>query len=373
MTDLTRLKVSLTKHGAHKLAVLFRKYNASQILDCLWDKEPGINIERAQALKNLSASAAGVVPPLWDEARTHGHTFIDLLVFLAIVSSHHALLAALRKGASATKYVGRINKGDVLDGKAFTNFKHTLIELGLSTADSDQFVEYDFTKIFRTPELNVFASRLWELKLRKAKWDCKQPQLDELVALDFPKVFALDEKSFRTWYETGNASPGAMTTEDADFFSSDAPAKPPKAFKFKSGHTPKKTGTVKVKVAKAEAEAELLHNRMQTKLYGDLVAAFGAPHVGTEVPTGAGTSIDVVVDTNEFRWFYEIKTSDSVRSCIRQAIPQLLEYAYWQCKSDTADKLIVVGPAAITPEAENYLKFLRETFHLELHYEQCIV
>ncbi len=373
MTDLTRLNVSLTKHGAHKLATLFRTYNSSQILDHLWETDPGINIERAQALKNLSVSDAGVVPKLWDEARTNGHTFIDLLVFIAIVSSHHELLAAMRAGTSKTKYVGRIVKGDVINHKAFTNLKRIIIELGISTADSDQYVDYDLTKLFRAPELNNFAAKLWDLKLRKAGWDGKNALIDELIKLEFPKAFAVDDKSFRTWFETGNASPGAMTPEDEEFFSSDAPTKPNKPFKFKKGHTPKKTGTVKVAAPKAEAEAELLHNEMQTKLYNDLCAIHGEDYVGTENSTGSGTSIDLVVQTPKFRWFYEIKTADSVRACIRQAIPQLLEYAYWQCDASTADKLIVVGPAAITPEAEKYLNFLRDTFKLELSYQQCVV
>ncbi len=310
---------------------------------------------------------------MWDEARMHGDTFVEQLVFLAIASSHHQLLSALQAGASETKYVGRINKGDAIDGKAFTNFKHTLVELGLSTADSAKYVEYDFTKLFRTPKLNTFAAKLWMLKLKTARWNGKNELVDELVQLGFPQAFAIDEKSFRTWFETGNAAPGAMTPADEDFFNTDTPTKPSKPFKFKSGHNPKKTGVVKVGVSKAEAEAELRHNKIQTLLYNNLCAIHGRKFVGTENGTGSGTSIDLVVETPKFRWFYEIKTSDSVRACIRQAIPQLLEYAYWQCDASTADKLIVVGPSAITPDAEKYLSFLQKTFKLELFYEQCVV
>lgn len=101
-----------------------------------------------------------------------------------------------------------------------------------------------------------------------------------------------------------------------------------------------------------------------------LVEKYGKDYVGTEVDTGDGTAIDVVVKTDKFCWFYEIKTASSVKACIRQAIPQLLEYAFWRGASDRADRLIIVSQHVVTKEAEIYLKFLREKFHLEIHYEQ---
>lgn len=69
MTELTRLNVSLTKHGAHKIALLLAKYDKDEVLKHLSGTDPGINIESAQAKKNLSASAAGKVPEVWNKAR----------------------------------------------------------------------------------------------------------------------------------------------------------------------------------------------------------------------------------------------------------------------------------------------------------------
>ena len=112
---------------------------------------------------------------------------------------------------------------------------------------------------------------------------------------------------------------------------------------------------------------------MQTKLYEQLVGLHGVDCVGTENESGSGTAIDLVVQTTKFRWFYEIKTADSVRICIRQAIPQLLEYAYWQRDINRVDKLIIVGPVDLTTDGEAYLKFLRDTFNVQLHYESCVV
>ena len=114
---------------------------------------------------------------------------------------------------------------------------------------------------------------------------------------------------------------------------------------------------------------DLLHNEMQNALFDKLVKEHGADFVGTENSTGASTSIDVVVQTAEYCYFYEIQTAVSVKACIRQALPQLLEYAYWGTKKDIADKLIVVGQKKITKQAQAYLEFLRDTFKLPLHYE----
>jgi hypothetical protein len=109
---------------------------------------------------------------------------------------------------------------------------------------------------------------------------------------------------------------------------------------------------------------------MQNSLFAKLEAEHGKGCVGAEVSTGAGTAIDIVVKTAKFCWFYEIKTAMTVKACIRQATPQLLEYAYWHGTADRADRLIIVGPRPITKQAKKYLDFLRDTFKLELYYEQ---
>ena len=139
------------------------------------------------------------------------------------------------------------------------------------------------------------------------------------------------------------------------------------------GHNKKKTGAVVVKPSKKDAEATLLHNEIQNHLFDDLVLKYGKKCVGTEQQTGVDTAIDIAVKTDEFCWFYEIKTADSVKACIRQAIPQLLEYAYWHGLDDRADRLIIVSPLPITPQADIYLTFLRKRFGLEVHYEQYVV
>ena len=112
-----------------------------------------------------------------------------------------------------------------------------------------------------------------------------------------------------------------------------------------------------------------LHNDIQNRLYTFLSDRLGTECVGTELDTGQGTSIDLVTKHNGVITFFEIKTSHSVRASIRQAIPQLLEYAYWPA-GKRADELVIVSHLPLTKVAGHYLIYLREVFKLPLSYRQ---
>lgn len=368
MTQLTKLNVSLTKHGAHKIAILLGKYDKDEILNHLWGKEPGINIESAQAKKNLSVNAAGKVPPVWNKAREQGQESINALVLIAIIFSHNDLINAMKKAAGTVPMTGTIIRGQHLDGKAFTNFAHTIEELGFSTGHSKNHVHYNLQKIFAIEGLSDLAAEILTLKLSTAGWDKKNSVQEEIMSLGFNEAFALSKERFQDWLATGKL-PSERLLEDASFFLAADDAGISTPFKFSPGHKKKKTGTVPVTNSGGDSEANLLHNAIQNELYVELVAKHGEKSVGTEVPTGQGTSIDVVVNTGTEFWFYEIKTAPSAKACIRQAIPQLLEYAYWDGDIKKADRLIIVGPVPITAEAGKYLDFLRSTFSIPIYYE----
>ena len=57
------------------------------------------------------------------------------------------------------------------------------------------------------------------------------------------------------------------------------------------------------------------------------------------------------------------------RGCLREAIGQLLEYAFWPGAQE-AKRLIVVGETAIDRDAAKYLCRLKERFSLPIEYEQ---
>lgn len=372
MTNLRKLKVSLTKHGAHKLAHLLKKYDKDEVLEHLWDSEPGINIERAQALRNLSADEVAV-PPVWNVAKERGSEAVDALVLVAIIFSHHQLISAMQNSAAKAPFAGTIIRGNDVDGKAFTNFAHIIEELGYSTEHSTDHVRYDLHKLFQITGLNELVLEVLTLKLTAAGWDRKNPLLEEISRLQFCQAFSVSDSQLRRWLVAGTINGDDNVIEDSEFFLAQDDTFPSGPFVFQPGHKTRKSGTVKVNRPEKESTATLFHNALQNSLFVELVAEYGKECVGTENNTGQGTIIDIVVKTDEFCWFYEIKTAPSVKACIRQAIPQLLEYAYWLCDIDRADQLIIVSSLPITKEAEKYLKFLNEHFKMPIGYLQHIV
>lgn len=116
-------------------------------------------------------------------------------------------------------------------------------------------------------------------------------------------------------------------------------------------------------------EVDLRHNQIQGKIRNILIEKFGEGTVGEENNTGFGTSIDLVAKYNSELIFYEIKTASSIRLCFREAIGQLIEYAYWSKKTKPT-KLIIVSENPITDKARNYLQTLRNDLHLNIYYQQ---
>jgi hypothetical protein len=99
-------------------------------------------------------------------------------------------------------------------------------------------------------------------------------------------------------------------------------------FTFRAGCTERPAATTAT-LAERELNVSLRHNLLQAALTRRLIATFGVGNVGDEHASGLGTKIDVVLrhGKNEF-WYYEIKTA-CPRACLREALGQVMEYAYW--------------------------------------------
>lgn len=369
--NLNKLKVSLTKHGAHKVAPLLRLHGASKVLAKVTGSN--INIDAGQARKTLSAER-GRVPAVWDKAKALGNDALDALTLVGIIFSHHKLISTMKAGRDSSQtYIGSLTRHKPLDSKEFTNIAHIIEQLGYQKNASLDNVEYNFAKLFSIPGLNTLVLELLGLKLKTAGWDQTTELLDEIAAHNFHEVFSVPKDFFIDWLTTtdGHVEIQGILPEDLDFFTDTSHGSTAsKPFHFKKGHAPKKTGEVSVSPSRKDIKAELLHNQMQTELFKKLVLTYGEDNVGTEVDTGDGTAIDLVVKSENSYWFYEIKTADNAKACIRQAIPQLLEYAYWQCKEDRATKLVIIGPHAAPQQAHDYLAYLKEKFNLPFEYQQ---
>jgi len=65
--------------------------------------------------------------------------------------------------------------------------------------------------------------------------------------------------------------------------------------------------------------------------------------------------------------YFEVKTEDVAQKNIRQAIGQIMEYAYYQSYRNV-NKMYVVGPCKASDGDLSYLKLLREKHNLPIHY-----
>ncbi|MCJ0824974.1 hypothetical protein MQC88_03195 [Luteimonas sp. 50] len=366
MTDLSRLKVSLTKHNAHKIAPLLKKYKASSVLSKLSE----VHAETVQAHKNLSVQNGTQVPKVWAKVRKLGGNAVDALVLVGIIFSHHELILAMSNASSRSRYSGRIERNVQLTGKAYTNFVQIVDQLGYATKRDLKGVTFNLRSMFSMPGLGPLVGELLKYKLIAANWNQAGTVADEAIALSFQNVFGVTDKEFRDWITVGAEPLDAGTqliSKDEEFF--DSPDEGVTGtFAFKPGHEQRSVDPVSKK-ASAKTKANQLHNDIQNRLYEYLKAKIGAPNVGTELDTGSGTAIDLATKQPGKLTFYEIKTSSSVRSCIRQAIPQLLEYAYWPAE-ERADELVIVSHLPITKAADKYLAHLRDKFELPITYRQ---
>lgn len=151
-----------------------------------------------------------------------------------------------------------------------------------------------------------------------------------------------------------------------------APVPLPKTgFSFKAGAS-KTVKSAKATLRERELDLDLRHNLLQEALYQRLASKYGKGNVRTEQPSGVGTLIDIVVKMNNEYWFYEIKTALTPRACLREAIGQLLEYAFWPGAQEPA-RFIVVGESPIDDDGQGYLRRLRNRLSLPIQYEAITI
>ena len=106
------------------------------------------------------------------------------------------------------------------------------------------------------------------------------------------------------------------------------------------------------------------HARMQAKLLEELQNEYGKAHVWLEKDF-----VDACVETDKELIFYEIKSDLDPRAVIRQALGQILEYAFHPARVGRCpDSLVIVGRTELGSDDEIYLKSLCEKFNLPLHY-----
>lgn len=355
--NVSRLRVSLTKHGILKLAKLVRAYPRNQVLHNTWDSLNSIRIDAAQVRGVMSVSDDGNPPLLWDKIRDLGDQDIEDIVFIAIIFSHHKLIECMIDGNRNDCIIYR---GRVIDGKEFTNFAHTIDEFKYSIEHEVDHVSYDISRIYYKSYLVEYVREILRLKLLDAGGTNTIDDLEVGVQLRFNEVFNLSKDEYKEWLKRGSqpsnkSISGVKATRN---FKS--------GIKFKSGHSSKYTGTKSSYTNIKKATITYLHNEIQNELYSILNEEF-PNRVGTEIPTNSG-SVDLVIQHDDGYSLYEIKTLSNCRLNIRQGLSQILEYAFWKSKFEIKE-LVIVGPSKATKYDISYLQKLRESFGIPIYFQ----
>jgi hypothetical protein len=145
-----------------------------------------------------------------------------------------------------------------------------------------------------------------------------------------------------------------------------------KQFKFISSGNPTE-GTIEPRTYSIDPktiENPYLHKKISESLHKYLCELYGELNVGKENPTGYGTKIDMVLRINNILTFYEIKTYSTVKSSIREAIGQLIEYCYYPAEQN-ATELIIISNLSVdkNDEIKKYLNHLRKNLGIKIYYQ----
>lgn len=155
--------------------------------------------------------------------------------------------------------------------------------------------------------------------------------------------------------------------EEGGPFPEEVLARPP--IQLGAGKTAKTTRWARASLPQRELNILLRHNEIQERLLEQLAQRYAGADAKLEVSVG-NRLIDAVLRHGDELWFYEVKTAETVRGCLREAIGQLLDYALWH-DIERPTQLIVVGEPAIDDEAAAYLERLNDRFPFPVAYESC--
>lgn len=136
---------------------------------------------------------------------------------------------------------------------------------------------------------------------------------------------------------------------------------------FRPGHVSRAASGQSMDCAKVRT-IEYRQNVIQDRLVEMLRAQYGEHAVATEHPTGTGGRADALVQHPDgSRELYEIKPAAAARQAVREAIGQLLEYA-WRRNGLEPKALHIVSDAPLDEVTAEYLDSLEQRFGVRFAY-----
>jgi hypothetical protein len=142
-----------------------------------------------------------------------------------------------------------------------------------------------------------------------------------------------------------------------------------RGYSFEEGQTTPDTRQDKyTKYARAQSiELEYRHAPVLNALFEYLQHIHGNTEVRRECRAYGNSKIDIVQKTSSGDIFFEVKTYPDVRSNLREAIGQILEYAFY-AGQDNARELIIVSEFAPRDADRRYLEKLNQKVTVPIRY-----
>jgi len=162
---------------------------------------------------------------------------------------------------------------------------------------------------------------------------------------------------------------GFEIVQFADWKVSSAQTQKNRTFVFQSGKSLKNLSAKIFTKEQRTIQSFPLHDKIQDILYNYLVVEYGKANVGMETNTGNNTRIDISVKTKDGITLYEVKSYDEPIISIRNAIGQLLEYAFYPNPIENLNELIIVSHLPILGNDIKYIEQLRKKLGLKVFYQ----
>lgn len=110
--------------------------------------------------------------------------------------------------------------------------------------------------------------------------------------------------------------------------------------------------------------ARQIHNKIQQQFYDDLVQKHGKENVLMEK-----NYVDIKLIKQDSITYFEIKSYDSVKRCLREGLGQLIEYSWFvSSKSQNDIKLKIVGPSEPNQSEIEYINYLKSNLNFKFDY-----
>lgn len=347
-----------------------QNFPVQEIFYHIRNKSSGVDIDASQARNTVSASHSGNIPSYWDEAKNLGFDYLNFVTLISIIFSHGDLIHFFSQ-SPISRGKGWITQNSLCNNKAFSNIKACARELGFTSHDQAERFFLDISGFITDITAGRLTLAILITKAHAAGYSRKKSThhfIAKLIQKNIHNIFGLSPSEFSFWLTTTPAS--STTFEHATQIASLPLPLPIGNFLFSPRGSLLNTASItRQQGQNGSISIDRYHAQLQNKLYQDLVNQ-GFSEMRLEQPTGVGTFIGLLCKRNGTYYIYEIKTADTLRACLREALPQLLEYQYALWQSGFSSIIYFASQHVLDEEVSDYMEYLKNNYGIRIGYQQ---